>query len=1011
VGLREHLPGLHSLVGDHMNARALGSIKFLAGPQSGLSIEVSKPITRIGRDSSNDIIIADPAVSRYHARLIYRNGTWSIEKFTASNTITVNGLPIQEAPIKHNDIIRLGAETSFLFLAGAEEQPSASPPPALVGDQLLTPRPYRPTVIAEPLASLTIRTNTHDEKQTYLLDKQTISIGRDSSNDIVINERVISGVHLQIVREGNRYVLVHPHPSRQQTLNGLLYQGQHIAGGESFRKPLTHGDLFRIGNAYGTLVTFTFSDGSGSTQEPLPEIRPILLDSPIITIGRLPENSVVLNHPQVSGYHARLEQRDDGHHLLDLGSTNHVYVNGQRITHRFLKAGDEIRIGPFKFIYTGTQLTKYDESSSIRIEAHHLKRVGNNQAVLINDISLALPPRKFVAIVGGSGAGKTTLMNALNGQQPAQAGTVYYNGQDYYRSLAAFNTQIGIVPQDDIMHRDLTVERALYYAAKLRLPEDFTEEQINERINEVLEDVEMKHRRKLLVSTLSGGQRKRISIALELLANPSVFFLDEPTSGLDPGLDRKMMFLLRKLADKGHTIVLVTHATSNINTCDFICFLAQGGRLVYFGPPNEAKTYFDTDDFAEIYSSLEPSEDNPNIPAEAETRFKASPLYQKYIVEPLAQGVHHVATPVVGPGSVDFGSSALEQQPMRANTSVKRGNPLRQFLLLSMRYIELIKNDVGYLLILLLQAPLIGLILLLIVKFLLGSATFSWTSVAVCPTRANIASTSGPVVSGDCQRVVDFLNSPVGTAFATHEGKSKEQLLQEAILPGSGANAQEVLFIMAFAAVMFGCTNAAREIVKEAPIYRREHAVNLRIAPYLFSKVAILGVLCLLQSAVLVVMVNFVAPLRQGIFLPASLEGYITLALTSLAGLMLGLMLSAIAPNTDRALGFLPLLLIPQVIFSGAIFSLNLPVMQFFGAFFPARWAMAGLGSSVGLHGDKLGTDSFSYQGTLFVSVDPTKAQGPALAHLLLIWGVLMIMIVLFGLLTGYFLKRKEVRT
>jgi hypothetical protein len=150
--------------------------------------------------------------------------------------------------------------------------------------------------------------------------------------------------------------------------------------------------------------------------------------------------------------------------------------------------------------------------------------------------------------------------------------------------------------------------------------------------------------------------------------------------------------------------------------------------------------------------------------------------------------------------------------------------------------------------------------------------------------------------------------------------------------------------------------------------------------------------------------------LRQGIFLPASLEGYITLALTSLAGLMLGLMLSAIAPNTDRALGFLPLLLIPQVIFSGAIFSLNLPVMQFFGAFFPARWAMAGLGSSVGLHGDKLGTDSFSYQGTLFVSVDPTKAQGPALAHLLLIWGVLTIMIVLFGLLTGYFLKRKEVR-
>src|SRR6516162_9067535 len=169
----------------------------------------------------------------------------------------------------------------------------------------------------------------------------------------------------------------------------------------------------------------------------------------------------------------------------------------------------------------------------------------------------------------------------------------------------------------------------------MRLPEDFTEVQIQERINDVLEDVDMTHRRKLLVSKLSGGQRKRVSIALELLANPSVFFLDEPTSGLDPGLDRKMMFLLRRLADKGHTIVLVTHATNNINACDYICFLAQGGRLAYFGPPNDAKAYFGKTDFAEIYSTLEPTEVNPNIPDEAENRFKASPDYQKYIVGPL----------------------------------------------------------------------------------------------------------------------------------------------------------------------------------------------------------------------------------------------------------------------------------------------------------------------------------------------------------------------------------------
>src|SRR5581483_6308098 len=211
----------------------------------------------------------------------------------------------------------------------------------------------------------------------------------------------------------------------------------------------------------------------------------------------------------------------------------------------------------------------------------------------------------------------------------------FYNGQDYYSNLAAFSTLLGYVPQDDIVHRDLTVERALYYAAKFRLPGDFTNEQIEQRIADVLEDVEMTARRKLLIRKLSGGQRKRVSIALELLGNPSLFFLDEPTSGLDPGLDRKMMYLLRKLADAGHTIVLVTHATNNINACDYVCFLAQGGRLAYFGPPDQAKTYFGKTDFAEIYTSLEPTDENPNIPDEAEAKFKLSKEYQEYITEPL----------------------------------------------------------------------------------------------------------------------------------------------------------------------------------------------------------------------------------------------------------------------------------------------------------------------------------------------------------------------------------------
>ncbi len=997
-----------------------GSVRFLTGPLAGKTFQITKPVVSIGRETDNDIVISDPSVSRHHARLFQHNGQWHIEKLSQPNTLTINQSVAQSAPLKDRDTVGLGTGTTFLFTLlaipqapAAIEQTVRDQAPMKIGRIPAPPAPLPPTIpsgadlqkgphpqppgdfgtsqdggslpsapIGTP--SLEVSSNISRSHQIYPLGRQAISIGRDPSNEIVVNDPIVSGFHAQIVHEQNQLVLIHPHPKRQKTLNGLLYQGQHIDGATPYRHILARGDIFRIGDEHGTLVTLTFNDGSGAAQEIKMEMRPISLGAPVLTLGRLPDNTVVLDHPQVSAHHARLEQVAHGYQLIDLGSTNHVYVNAQQITNQALTPGDEIRIGPFKLTYTGTELRTQDESSSIRIDALHLQQFGNQKTILINDISLAIPPRKFVALVGGSGTGKSTLMNALNGLRPAQQGVVLYNGQDYYKHLAAFSTQLGYVPQDDIIHRDLTVERALYYAAKLRLPEDFSEAQIKQRVNEVLDDVEMKFRRKLLVNKLSGGQRKRVSIAMELLANPSVFFLDEPTSGLDPGLDRKMMFLLRRLADKGHTIVLVTHATNNINTCDYVCFLAQGGRLAYFGPPNEAKTYFDKTDFAEIYSALEPTDENPNIPVEAEQRFQASPDFQKYVVTSLNQGpaAQHAA-----------------QQPTQMSKPIKRGNPLRQFLILSRRYLELLKNDSGNLMILLLQAPIIALLLL----FMIDSGTFFPTSIATCPQNSQIpASTPGE----GCEKVVNALNTPQGAAFLIQKGLTASQALQESIAPGSGGNAQKILFIMAFAAVMFGSINGAREIVKEAPIYRRERAVNLGIAPYMFSKIIVLGVLCFFQSLILVLVVNLRSPFKTSVFLSPVTEIFITMLLTAIAGLMVGLTVSAIAPNNDRAMSFIPIILIPQVIFSGIIFPLNGPVLQLIGALFPARWAMAGLGSTVGLHGDKLGADDFSFQGTLFSQY----SQGQATTHLLFVWAALIVMIIALGFAISYFLKKKDIR-
>jgi energy-coupling factor transporter ATP-binding protein EcfA2 len=511
--------------------------------------------------------------------------------------------------------------------------------------------------------------------------------------------------------------------------------------------------------------------------------------------------------------------------------------------------------------------------------------------------------------------------------------------------------------------------------------------------------VELTERRTLLIKKLSGGQRKRVSIAMELLGNPSLFFLDEPTSGLDPGLDRKMMVLLRKLADKGHTIVLVTHATNNINVCDYVCFLAQGGRLAYFGSPEEARTYFGKTEFAEIYSSLTASDEQPNIPEEAEDRFKHSSNYQAYIA-PLEER-----------------ATSVETRPptTRVIKRSRSGKRLKQFWLLSQRYLELLKNNRLALFLMLAQAPLIALFLMLLVRFEIGPGVFEPNNIVLC--QPQIFTAAGPIGlanqngSISCDRIATFLKTdPQGVQYAQAKG-SPDQALQDFIIPGQGINAQRALFLTTFVAVLIGVLNAVREIVKEGPIYRRERTVNLGIGPYVFSKVVTLGIIALFQSAALILIVNAFEPLHQGVFLPVLLETYITLALSALAGMMVGLLVSALAPNEDTSNNLLPFILIPQIIFAGVEIPLRDGVTTVLALFFPTRWTMAGLGSSLGLHGDKLGGDlllgnDYTYHGTLF----STYSQSDAMQRILLAWLALAAIILVFGAGVAVALKWKERR-
>ncbi|RMD74768.1 MAG: ATP-binding cassette domain-containing protein, partial [Chloroflexi bacterium] len=360
-------------------------------------------------------------------------------------------------------------------------------------------------------------------------------------------------------------------------------------------------------------------------------------------------------------------------------------------------------------------------------------------------------------------------------------GHVLVNGDDFYRNFAAYRTVLGYVPQDDILHRQLSVQRALEYAARLRLPVDTSDQEVATRIERVLDDVEMTPHRDKPIETLSGGQRKRVSIGAELLADPSLFFLDEPTSGLDPGLEKKMMYTLRRLADSGRIVVLVTHATANIMQCDHVIFMAGNGRMVFFGPPAEALQFFQitSGDFADIYTKIEgiaapdhsvvrrdlkteydmwcalhPQADSPPTLAELwEIRYRQSSLYQRYVVARLA----------AAPSGPQVQNPTVKQAPQRVSA-------LRQFGLLTRRYFDLMRQDRRNVLILLLQAPIIALLLVLVVR-----------SDALTGTQA-------------------------------------QDLIQR-------SEAKKLLFMLATVSVWFGIINAAREITKEQAIYRRERLV------------------------------------------------------------------------------------------------------------------------------------------------------------------------------------------
>ncbi|MFC5252017.1 ABC transporter ATP-binding protein/permease [Streptomyces nigrescens] len=415
----------------------------------------------------------------------------------------------------------------------------------------------------------------------------------------------------------------------------------------------------------------------------------------VMRIGRALENELVVSDLQVSRHHAEFRATPDGRfEIRDLGSHNGTYVNGQPVAKSgtaVIGPNDIIGVGHSTFRLVGDRLEEFVDTGEVSFSARHLTVTVDGGKQILKDVSFGVPEKSLIAVIGPSGSGKSTLLKALTGYRPANQGDVLYDNRNLYKQFAELRQRIGLVPQDDILHKELTVQKALRYAAKLRFPGDTAESEREARIDEVLRELKLDIHKDKRVTSLSGGQRKRVSVALELLTKPSLIFLDEPTSGLDPGMDRDVMQLLRGLADDGRTVLVVTHSVAELGLCDKLLVMAPGGGVAYFGPPEEALNFFQYDTWADVFSAFENYRDYDWM-----GRWRGSPHYQMYAAD----------IDAVAPQSVN-----VQVPPARIQKSQSWGS---QLWTLMRRYVSVLASDRGFLGLMLILPAVLGVVSMLI---------------------------------------------------------------------------------------------------------------------------------------------------------------------------------------------------------------------------------------------------------------------------------------------------------
>ncbi|MEH0420667.1 ABC transporter ATP-binding protein/permease [Streptomyces sp. B21-083] len=487
--------------------------------------------------------------------------------------------------------------------------------------------------VAPTAPELVLETETGS---TVMSPGRDYHVGRDPLSEIVIDDARVSWHHAVLRPEDGHWTVEDENSTNGTYADGMRVQERDVGPGSV----LYFGSL--ADGPRAVLVSppppvperssaVLMPSLTGTFRQPT-TVRP--LPARTVRIGRADDNDLIVDDLLVSRRHAELRAHPDGtYEIVDLGSHNGTFLNGGPVARAILTPGDIVGVGHSAFCLVGDQLQEYVDTGEVSLDVQNLTvAVDHGRKTLLEDVSFPVGEKCLLAVVGPSGAGKSTLLNALTGQRPADHGTVLYDGRDLYRDYAELRQRIGLVPQDDILHAQLTVRGALTYAAELRFPQDTAKAERRARVDEVVRELGLEQRVRQPVHSLSGGQRKRVSVALELLTKPSLLFLDEPTSGLDPGMDRSVMHMLRGLADDGRTVIVVTHSVLSLDVCDRLLVLAPGGKVAYYGPPEDTLAFFGYEQWPEAFEAFERDRER-----DWAGDYRTSPFHRRYIADSTAQ--------------------------------------------------------------------------------------------------------------------------------------------------------------------------------------------------------------------------------------------------------------------------------------------------------------------------------------------------------------------------------------